>query len=720
MRPRITLVKVTRVPSTAPTPPAAGAGTSGDFVVELKVRDLIAFGESTVPLLYRGKEVESLRFSKPGLIAKAVGEGGFVAREGETRLFSRKRRTAWLPLVLENTSAFEYKSVRARLRFANTDVCGFETEKFAGSPAAKSSTSCDKFEEWTAFDIPSYAQVTLRAEPNPAWFRDPKTNLARSGKEKGWLTVRFQSAAGGPIYEQNLPLEVQFEPSGFSIFTSLLCIGGFLALGAFLSLVLRVALPNSKRKRNLKDQLEDAANLIGTISSETDSNLRVLLRVERLALDEIRKSEWAVFPSYADVAQSIEEKLPLLKRRIEACKRLDGALLRRKVMLEQGAAPSRLAQIEDLVDSISQILMQDQLSDEDWVAVSQRLDTALKALREPTQVEKEAFEAMLSARWKTIREHFKNGDTLQLPPSLKGMEICLPEASLLPKGEEAKEWIQAVGPVRADLQLSALMLLLDFEFLAPAAGADAEPRWIKGKNAIKELLATPTIENLREARLLLRQLAEDVTGEDIVEAVKNNNAFIDVDPSLLRPNRKIKFSIRFRTFKLNYAAARDLVTCHWQFKDLHRSRSQRFLLGLTALKRRLAGTPQPDELDDACSSDTQFKEEGWDVHHYYESDVFKSIISVSFDDQHGKPVDLGEPTPASWFKRVECIRQSRRNKEKWARTWLEASQLAAALLVPLAALASTTLNGGSVGQWWELVVLGFGSDTIKNILVSRQ
>jgi hypothetical protein len=40
-------------------------------------------------------------------------------------------------------------------------------------------------------------------------------------------------------------------------------------------------------------------------------------------------------------------------------------------------------------------------------------------------------------------------------------------------------------------------------------------------------------------------------------------------------------------------------------------------------------------------------------------------------------------------------------------------------LVPLAALASATLNGGSTGHWWALVALGFGSDTIKNILVGR-
>ena len=53
-----------------------------DFLVELRVKGLFAFGESSVPLLYKGTLVETLRFARPGLAVTAAGEGGFVAREG--------------------------------------------------------------------------------------------------------------------------------------------------------------------------------------------------------------------------------------------------------------------------------------------------------------------------------------------------------------------------------------------------------------------------------------------------------------------------------------------------------------------------------------------------------------------------------------------------------------------------------------------------------------
>lgn len=59
-------------------------------------------------------------------------------------------------------------------------------------------------------------------------------------------------------------------------------------------------------------------------------------------------------------------------------------------------------------------------------------------------------------------------------------------------------------------------------------------------------------------------------------------------------------------------------------------------------------------------------------------------------------------------------------KDRLSRTGLEAALLIAALLVPLATLALTTAGGGTSGRWWDLVAIGFGWDTIKNILVGRQ
>jgi hypothetical protein len=78
-----------------------------------------------------------------------------------------------------------------------------------------------------------------------------------------------------------------------------------------------------------------------------------------------------------------------------------------------------------------------------------------------------------------------------------------------------------------------------------------------------------------------------------------------------------------------------------------------------------------------------------------------------------------ESDDEKWWERTERPRPGPCGPEAWSRVGLEFIQLVAALLVPLVALAASTLRGGSTGQWWELVALGFGSDTIKNILVGR-
>jgi len=58
---------------------------------------------------------------------------------------------------------------------------------------------------------------------------------------------------------------------------------------------------------------------------------------------------------------------------------------------------------------------QDQLSEEDWVFVNQRLEGAQKLLREPTQTEKEAFEA--------IKDEIKPGQTENYLAGLLIMEL---------------------------------------------------------------------------------------------------------------------------------------------------------------------------------------------------------------------------------------------------------------------------------------------------------
>lgn len=214
-------------------------------------------------------------------------------------------------------------------------------------------------------------------------------------------------------------------------------------------------------------------------------------------------------------------------------------------------------------------------------------------------------------------------------------------------------------------------------------------------------------------------------------ALKEGKAIIIIDPAVPRPNQKIRFSVRFREDHLNSAAAKDLVRCHWTFCDRHESLLQgakrTTAKSLRDFRSILPGQPSGEAGDKPSPNEPDIPpltEEGWYVHHYFEGDVDQTTTTVGFYDSDGNVIDLGVPPGEVAQNHWSCLSspvvQSRRSKEKRSRVWLEFFQLSAALLVPLATLASTTISGGGSGHWWELVAIGFGTDTIKSILVGRQ
>src|SRR5262249_41540458 len=127
----------------------AVSGKDKDWDLTIAVDQLIPFGDSTVPLLYRGEQKQTLCFVKAGLVAKPATEGGFSVRDGSQ-----------LAIILEDPTAFEYPTVRMRLRFQNAEVCQAAAEK-----AAASNGKCDDPNRWFSFSVLKYSPATLRVIP---------------------------------------------------------------------------------------------------------------------------------------------------------------------------------------------------------------------------------------------------------------------------------------------------------------------------------------------------------------------------------------------------------------------------------------------------------------------------------------------------------------------------------------------------------------------------
>jgi hypothetical protein len=75
---------------------------------------------------------------------------------------------------------------------------------------------------------------------------------------------------------------------------------------------------------------------------------------------------------------------------------------------------------------------------------------------------------------------------------------------------------------------------------------------------------TNTITGLRRASLLLREIKEGIYVEQIAEAIAQKKVKIVVEPAPVE-DQLLRFTVRFDSDELNEAAARDELRCEWDF-----------------------------------------------------------------------------------------------------------------------------------------------------------
>ena len=195
--------------------------------------------------------------------------------------------------------------------------------------------------------------------------------------------------------EQNLPIDVQFEPTTRNLWSSILWIAFLLLCGAVLLLALRVSIPNYRLKKQLKAHLNEARTATATISDQVDSQLRVLVRVERLVLEQRRREGWVLLPGFDELARRIEAGLVTLNRKIGFVQRLDTITCRREALADGPVAPTHLEILDREANAACEGLKADQLGEAEWLFVQQRLEAADKMLEQSPE-EKQAFEALLN------------------------------------------------------------------------------------------------------------------------------------------------------------------------------------------------------------------------------------------------------------------------------------------------------------------------------------
>ena len=132
-------------------------------------------------------------------------------------------------------------------------------------------------------------------------------------------------------------------------------------------------------------------------------------------------------------------------------------------------------------------------------------------------------------------------------------------------------------------------------------------------------------------------------------------------------------------------------------------------------------TPAEQEADKATTTPLYYREKGWEVYHYFEERKGRYPLEVLFYFKGKLVMDAKNPATSPSSTPTSSISPPAETKgtfywEQSKRIVFESLELFAALLVPLCALAVSTADKGSSSQWWQLLGLGFGSDTIRNVL----
>lgn len=187
--------------------------------------------------------------------------------------------------------------------------------------------------------------------------------------------------AGATLPTRDLPvsLTMQHATAARTKIYVYIYVGLCLIIGGFLSLLASSVLPCSLRKSVFRQQLRDLANRTTGVSLRVDSNLRVLLRLERNLLREALKGTLLISPNASASLDDIGTQIDQLTKRLGVAERIDD--LRGKLEASYGISPpSIVEEVDAALQTAAEAMHSYALSSDDIDAANKSLDAASKSL----------------------------------------------------------------------------------------------------------------------------------------------------------------------------------------------------------------------------------------------------------------------------------------------------------------------------------------------------
>ena len=476
-------------------------------------------------------------------------------------------------LVLSNADAMTYP-VRWDLTIGGQSVAGGLATAYPSSQVVAGSISRAQVFSWKPC----------------SWFSDQYRDAL--------LSLRWEPTTqtmSSQTQQKIIPVRLRLPMSGMATKTRAVARNSWviclLILGAACSWALNLTLPNVRRRSILKTTLAALAERTHNLSTQVDSSLRVVLRVQRMRLGIVLKrlSNWS--PATSADLDTVQAGVTGLDRQITLVERVDRIYDMLAGMRTSFIPPTTLAMVDDSLGQASRLLRATSPTDADVQAGDTLIKDAESRLSRLGQTD-DGLSLIIARRIKSVRSRLANaflkpGICEELCDKLPGLLTTplakndagqptniSPDLFLNPQFEQAANITQDLYQ-QLDSKSRKLELVADY---IQVMSSGQTPERAKATQASAEtLLGQLKVEgyiSLQQAGRLAREMQDGIFANDIQAELAPGpidganvepRATIEISQTAARPFEPLQFRLAFRNQVANSAAARDEFTYEWDF-----------------------------------------------------------------------------------------------------------------------------------------------------------
>jgi hypothetical protein len=374
---------------------------------------------------------------------------------------------------------------------------------------------------------------------------------------------------------------------------------------------------------------------------------------------------------------------------------LDGVKDQLAELIPLGVPPTLVDQIEASRDKAELILAKSEPTPADLIAAQAAITDAADGVDTLTHPNAQFSQDLAQRVHNAIAEIAAN---YVARPTFVHVTTAVPGPLAVVQGVAAgAATVGAAFIIPVDMALAKMQMIRDYVLLVEGTtDVEMRGRLTAAEPRLLGYLQLDTFESLQAARRLVREMKGDVYPPRLRDALVADpkEASITMDPPFAYDRQPLKFTVQFHSQALDTAAARDEWACDWSFGD-------------------------------------ELEEHGWIVSHYFLlpwTSMFKVrppktfTVRATFLDSDGHRVVDAAGHPVSITRDI-LVAPSMTSGLLSERTVTEGLRLTAALLIAVFGLVA-----GAKDQLAKLDVLpglvaiflvGFGADTIKNLLTSK-